>query len=50
MTRASTFAGIILITGLLSGSYPAIYLSGFKPISILKGKVTIFFCGRGVFT
>lgn len=31
--------GIILITGLLSGSYPAIYLSGFKPISILKGKL-----------
>ncbi|MGN6542951.1 MAG: ABC transporter permease [Ginsengibacter sp.] len=29
---------IILITGLASGSYPAIYLSGFKPISILKGK------------
>jgi len=34
-----TLAVIILITGLLSGSYPAIYLSGFKPISILKGKV-----------
>ncbi len=30
--------GIILITGLVSGSYPAIYLSGFKPINILKGK------------
>lgn len=29
---------IVLITGLASGSYPAIYLSGFKPISILKGK------------
>ena len=29
---------IILITGMVSGSYPAIYLSGFKPISILKGK------------
>ncbi|HLX93532.1 MAG TPA: ABC transporter permease [Puia sp.] len=30
--------GIALITGLLSGSYPAFYLSGFKPVSILKGK------------
>ena len=29
--------GIALITGLLSGSYPALYLSRFKPIGILKG-------------
>ncbi len=31
---------ITLLTGLLAGSYPALYLSGFKPISILKGKLT----------
>lgn len=31
--------GISLITGLLSGSYPALYLSGFNPISVLKGKL-----------
>jgi len=30
---------ITLITGLLAGSYPAIYLSGFKPVTILKGKL-----------
>jgi putative ABC transport system permease protein len=32
--------GITLFTGLLSGSYPALYLSGFKPAMILKGKFT----------
>ncbi len=31
---------ITLFTGLLAGSYPALYLSGFKPVSILKGKLT----------
>lgn len=35
----STIAGIILITGLVAGSYPALYLSGFKPVEILKGKI-----------
>ena len=28
---------ITLITGIAAGSYPALYLSGFKPIRILKG-------------
>lgn len=30
-------AGITLFTGLVSGSYPALYLSGFNPASVLKG-------------
>ncbi len=31
--------GITLFTGLLAGSYPAIFLSGFKPAAVLKGIV-----------
>ncbi|AHM62855.1 hypothetical protein D770_23050 [Flammeovirgaceae bacterium 311] len=33
-------AGVTLFTGIISGSYPALYLSGFKPVNILKGRVT----------
>ena len=32
--------GIILFTGLVGGSYPAFYLSSFKPVSILKGALS----------
>ena len=32
-----TVLGITLITGFIAGSYPAIYLSGFNPLVILKG-------------
>ncbi|MES1214408.1 MAG: ABC transporter permease [Bacteroidota bacterium] len=33
--------GITTITGLMAGSYPALYLSGFKPVEVLKGKLTV---------
>jgi len=32
-------AGITVLTGLVAGSYPAFYLSGFKPAAVLKGQV-----------
>jgi putative ABC transport system permease protein len=32
--------GITGVTGILAGSYPAWYLSGFKPVLVLKGKLS----------
>jgi len=40
ISQVSALVIIALITGILSGSYPAFYLSGFKPIATLKGKAT----------
>jgi|GEM_PF-6903935 len=34
-------AGLIIITGLMSGLYPSIILSSLKPLQVLKGKQTI---------
>ena len=31
--------GITLFTGIVAGSYPALYLSGFRPAAVLKGEV-----------
>ncbi len=32
--------GIILVAGILGGSYPAFFLSKFSPLTVLKGEVT----------
>jgi putative ABC transport system permease protein len=31
--------GLAIVTGILSGLYPAFYLSSFRPITVLKGKL-----------
>ena len=47
-----SIVGILLFTGLVAGSYPALYLSGFKPVEVLKGKlrgsVTEFWVRKGL--
>ena len=34
-------AGLIAVTGLVSGSYPALYLSSFNAVKVLKGKIQV---------
>ena len=40
--------GLVLVVGMLAGSYPALVLSGFKPIEVLKTKVKL--SGSNIFT
>lgn len=34
-------AGVIILTGLIAGSYPAFYLSSFNPAAVLKGRMQV---------
>jgi len=35
-----SLAGVILVVGIIGGSYPAFFLSKFSPVTVLKGEIT----------
>ncbi len=42
------FGGIILTTGFIAGSYPALYLSAFRAIKVIKGNFTNDISAAGI--
>src|SRR5262249_49796792 len=41
-------AGIVTVTGLVAGSYPAFYLSAFQAIKVIKGNFTNHISAAGI--
>jgi putative ABC transport system permease protein len=41
-------AGIIIVTGIVAGSYPALYLSAFQAIKVIKGNFTSHISASGI--
>src|SRR6478609_132245 len=41
-------AGIIIVTGVVAGSYPALYLSAFQAIKVIKGNFTSHTSATGI--
>jgi putative ABC transport system permease protein len=35
-----SLAGVIIVVGIIGGSYPAFFLSKFSPVTVLKGEIT----------
>jgi putative ABC transport system permease protein len=40
--------GIMIIVGFLAGSYPAFYLTSFRPVEVLKGKIRAGMKSKGI--
>ncbi|MBY0436151.1 MAG: ABC transporter permease [Cyclobacteriaceae bacterium] len=40
--------GLILVIGLMAGSYPAFYLTSFNPVEVMKGKVRAGLKSKGI--